>query len=89
MAKLSAITHQDTPPTNTDLSRVLSSSASDSAETMRPIPAIGLSLDNLGARDLAENNQPPSSIGATSAATSIIIIRGIKACIACSTAVPA
>ena len=74
------ITHQATPPTSRDLTMVLTSSASVSVENMRPMPAIGFNLENFGASDLAESSQPPSSMGATSAATSIAASSGTSAC---------
>jgi len=56
---------------------------------MRPMPATGFNLEKLGASDFPESSQPPSIMGATSAATSIMSSTGTNACIACRTAVPA
>ena len=76
-------THQATPPMSVDLASALSSSASDCEENMRPMPASGLSLPKFGATDLVEKSQPPSIIGATTAATIIIANIGPMAPSAC------
>src|SRR6185369_1158841 len=55
-----------------DLARALTKSARDWTENMRPRPAIGFSLEKLGAIDGGDKSSPPNIMRASSAATIII-----------------
>ncbi len=78
-SRLCQIAHAPTPPTTSALAIALSNSTRLLVENMRPMPAMGLSLENFGCNGCRVNSQPFSNMGAMTAASSSTIRNGSSA----------